>query len=97
MEQEGEQRSEDQNRSRQIQPLHAGIDARPEQIIEGHGPFRGGQPGLDLEAKIGTPAAAMAIYMASDPERWKNERLPDFYCDNATALADMARMAGVTP
>ena len=56
-----------------------------------------GQPGLDLEAKIGTPAAAMAIYMASDPERWKNERLPDFYCDNATALADMARMAGVTP
>ena len=56
-----------------------------------------GQPGLDLEAEIGTPAAAMAIYMASDPERWKNERLPDFYCDNATALADMARMAGVTP
>ena len=56
-----------------------------------------GQPGLDLEAKIGTPAAAMAIYMASDPERWKNERLPDFYCDNKTALADMARMAGVTP
>ncbi len=48
MEQEGEQRSEDQNRSRQIQPLHAGIDARPEQIIEGHGPFRGGQPGLEI-------------------------------------------------
>ncbi len=56
-----------------------------------------GQPGLDLEAEIGTSAAAMAIYMASDPERWKNERLPDFYCDNATALADIARMAGVTP
>ena len=56
-----------------------------------------GQPGLDLEAKIGTPAAAMAIYMASDPERWKEERLPDFYCGNAEALADMARMAGVTP
>ena len=56
-----------------------------------------GKEGLDLEAKIGTPAAAMAIYMASDPERWKTERLPDFYTDNATALADMARMAGVSP
>jgi len=56
-----------------------------------------GKEGLDLEAKIGTPAAAMAIYMASDPERWKTERLPDFYCDNnETALADMARMAGVS-
>jgi hypothetical protein len=55
-----------------------------------------GKEGLDLEAKIGTPAAAMAIYMASDPERWATERLPDFYCDNATALADMARMAGVS-
>jgi uncharacterized protein YjbI with pentapeptide repeats len=54
-----------------------------------------GEAGLDLEAKIGTPAAAMAIYMASDPERWKIERLPNFYCDNSTALADMARMAGV--
>ena len=54
-----------------------------------------GQEGLDLEAKIGTPAAAMAIYMASDPDRWKTERLPDFYCGNATALADMKRMAGV--
>ncbi len=54
-----------------------------------------GKEGLDLEAKIGTPAAAMAIYMASDPDRWKDERLPNFYCDNATALADMARMAGV--
>jgi hypothetical protein len=53
-----------------------------------------GQEGLDLEAKIGTHAAAMAIYMASDPERWKEERLPDFYCDNETALADMKRMAG---
>jgi uncharacterized protein YjbI with pentapeptide repeats len=56
-----------------------------------------GKEGLDLEAKIGTPAAAMAIYMASDPERWKTERLPNFYCANETALADMARMAGVSP
>ncbi len=56
-----------------------------------------GKEGLDLEAKIGTHAAAMAIYMASDPDRWTTDRLPDFYCDNATALADMARMAGVSP
>jgi len=54
-----------------------------------------GKEGADLEAKIGTPDAAMAIYMVSDPERWKTERLPDFYCGNATALADMARMAVV--
>ncbi|MFN7881399.1 MAG: pentapeptide repeat-containing protein, partial [bacterium] len=54
-----------------------------------------GKEGADLEAKIGTPAAAMAIYMVSDPERWKAERLPNFYCGNTEALADMARMAGV--
>jgi hypothetical protein len=54
-----------------------------------------GKEGADLEAKIGTPAAATAIYMASDPERWKTERLPNFYCGNTEALADMARMAGV--
>jgi hypothetical protein len=55
-----------------------------------------GDQGAVLETKIGTPAAAMAIYLASDPDRWKTEKLPDFYCDNATALADMARMAGVS-
>ena len=54
-----------------------------------------GKEGADLEAEIGTPAAAIAIYMASDAERWKTERLPDFYCNNETALADMARMAAV--
>ena len=54
-----------------------------------------GKEGADLEAEIGTSAAAMAIYIASDPERWKTERLPDFHCGNAPALADMARMAGV--
>jgi hypothetical protein len=54
-----------------------------------------GEAGASLEAKIGTPAAAMAIYMVSDPERWKTERLPNFYCGNTEALADMARMAGV--
>ena len=54
-----------------------------------------GKAGASLEAEIGTPAAAMAIYMVSDPERWKTERLPNFYCGNTEALADMARMAGV--
>ena len=52
-----------------------------------------GEAGKALEDKIGTPAAAMAIYMASDMERWKTERLPNFYCDNEKALADMKRMA----
>ena len=52
-----------------------------------------GEAGKALEDKIGTPAAAMAIYMASDTERWKTERLPNFYCDNENALADMRRMA----
>jgi hypothetical protein len=52
-----------------------------------------GDEGSALEAKIGTPAAAAAIYIASDPERFKTERLPDFYASNETALADMKRMA----
>jgi len=52
-----------------------------------------GEEGKVLEEKIGTPAAAMAIYIASDTERWKTERLPNFYCDNDKALADMKRMA----
>jgi hypothetical protein len=52
-----------------------------------------GEAGAELEAKIGTPAAAAAIYLASDPERFKRERLPNFYADNATALADMKRCA----
>jgi hypothetical protein len=39
---------------------------------------------------LGTSAAAAVIYMASDPNL---ERIPDFYCDNETALADMARLA----
>ena len=52
-----------------------------------------GEAGRILEGKIGTPAAAMAIYMASDPARWENEPLPDFYCSNSEALTDMKRMA----
>ena len=45
-----------------------------------------GPGGRVLEGVYGTPAAAALIYQASDP---KLERIPDFYCDNDTALADM--------
>jgi uncharacterized protein YjbI with pentapeptide repeats len=45
-----------------------------------------GDAGRDLEERIGTPAAASLIYLASDPAIGK---FPDFYCDNETALADM--------
>jgi len=49
-----------------------------------------GGAGKALEWAMGTPAAAAMIYLASDP---KIEKMPDFYCDNATALADMKRLA----
>jgi hypothetical protein len=50
-----------------------------------------GDAGAALEAKIGPAAAAAAIYLASDPERFKAERLPNFYARNEAALADMKR------
>ena len=49
-----------------------------------------GEGGKALEYAMGTPAAAAVIYMASDPEL---EKIPDFYTDNETALADMKRLA----
>jgi uncharacterized protein YjbI with pentapeptide repeats len=49
-----------------------------------------GEAGKALEAKIGTPAAATLIYLASDPEL---ERFPSFYCGNEEALADMKARA----
>lgn len=49
-----------------------------------------GDMGRALEWAMGTPAAAAMIYMASDP--WL-EKIPDFYCSNAEALADMKRLA----
>ena len=49
-----------------------------------------GDAGRALELALGTPAAAALIYMASDP---KLERIPDFYCGNSEALADMKRLA----
>ena len=50
-----------------------------------------GEGGRALEWAYGTPAAAAIIYMASDPDL---EKIPDFYCDNETALEDMKRLAG---
>ena len=49
-----------------------------------------GEEGKKLEDKIGTPAAATLIYLASDKTL---DRVPDFYCGNEEALADMKRLA----
>ncbi|HRI77259.1 MAG TPA: pentapeptide repeat-containing protein, partial [Alphaproteobacteria bacterium] len=49
-----------------------------------------GDAGRTLEWMMGTPAAAGLIYAASDPNIGK---MPDFYCDNDTALADMKARA----
>ena len=49
-----------------------------------------GEEGKALEERIGTPAAASLIYLASDPTL---DRFPDFYCSNADALEDMKRLA----
>ena len=38
-----------------------------------------GEAGKELESKIGTAGAALAIYLKSDPERFKTERIPNFY------------------
>jgi uncharacterized protein YjbI with pentapeptide repeats len=50
-----------------------------------------GEAGAAMEYCLGTPAAAALIYIKSDPNL---ERVPDFYCDNEAALADMKRLAG---
>jgi hypothetical protein len=39
---------------------------------------------------MGTPAAATAIYLASDPNL---EKVPNFYATNDEAMADMKRLA----
>jgi hypothetical protein len=52
-----------------------------------------GDGGKALEWAMGTSTAATLIYLASDPDRWQKERLPNFYCMNDDALADMKRMA----
>lgn len=53
-------------------------------------PNAAGAPGRVLEGCYGTPAAAALIYQASDPTL---EKIPDFYCSNEEALADMKRLA----
>ena len=52
-----------------------------------------GDEGKALELKIGTPAAALAIYAANDPEYISRDGIPNFYTDNETALSDMKRLA----
>ncbi len=49
-----------------------------------------GEGGKVLEGCYGPASAAALIYMASDPTL---EKIPDFYCDNKAALADMKRLA----
>ncbi|HXF12263.1 MAG TPA: hypothetical protein VN517_03860 [Terriglobales bacterium] len=49
-----------------------------------------GDAGRAMEWAVGTPAAAAMIYLASDPHL---EKVPDFYCSNAEALADMKKLA----
>jgi len=49
-----------------------------------------GEAGKAMEWCMGTSAAAAIIYMASDP---KIEKMPNFYADNETAMADMKRLA----
>lgn len=49
-----------------------------------------GDEGERLESAVGTEAAAALIYMASDPALGK---MPDFYCSDREALADMKRLA----
>lgn len=49
-----------------------------------------GEAGAAMEYCLGTPAAAALIYLKSDPEI---EKIPDFYANNESALADMKRLA----
>lgn len=49
-----------------------------------------GDAGRAMEWCLGTATAAALIYQQSDPQL---ERVPDFYADDATALADMKRLA----
>jgi pentapeptide repeat protein len=50
-----------------------------------------GDAGFDLEKRLGsTAAAALLIYLASDPSL---DRFPNFYAGNAETLADMKRLA----
>ncbi len=49
-----------------------------------------GEAGAAMEWCMGTPAAAAMIYLASD---LFIEKIPNFYCGDEAALADMKRLA----
>lgn len=49
-----------------------------------------GEAGGTLEYYLGISAAAILIYIASDPDL---DHIPSFYCSNELALADMKAMA----
>jgi uncharacterized protein YjbI with pentapeptide repeats len=49
-----------------------------------------GQGGAAMEYCLGWSVAAALIYLKSDP---KLEKIPNFFADNETALADMKRLA----
>ncbi len=51
-----------------------------------------GEAGGMLEGFVGPATAAALIYQASDPGL---EKIPDFYCTNGEAMADIKRLAGV--
>jgi hypothetical protein len=48
-----------------------------------------GKDGFALEAKVGSAAAGALIYAKSRP----NKPVPDFYCDNERAMADIVACA----
>lgn len=52
-----------------------------------------GAAGRVLEGVYGTNAAAALIYYASDPAM---KQVPNWFASNEDALADMARLAGVS-
>jgi hypothetical protein len=52
-----------------------------------------GKDGFALEAKVGSAAAGALIYAKSRP----NKPVPDFYCDNENAMADIVACAAEDP
>lgn len=50
-----------------------------------------GEAGAELEKAMGPAAAGALIYAASG-----SHPVPDWYCDNETAMADLRKRAGVT-
>jgi hypothetical protein len=55
----------------------------------GHAIMLAGKEGVELEDRIGPPAAAAMIYLSTYPD----EPIPDFYASDKTALADILACA----